>query len=36
MNEMYVKHLQGMVQIPTLSNADDSKMDFSQFERFHN
>ena len=35
MNEMYVKHLQGMVQIPTVSNADDSKMDFGQFEKFH-
>ena len=29
MNEIYVKHLQGMVRIPTVSNADDSKMDFT-------
>lgn len=35
MNEMYVKHLQGMVQIPTISNADDSKIDFESFDRFH-
>ena len=36
MNEIYVKHLQGMVQIPTLSSSDMEKMDFSQFEKFHN
>lgn len=35
MNELYAKHLQGMVQIPTLSNGDPSKMDFAQFEKFH-
>ena len=35
MNEKYVEHLQGMVRIPTVSNADPSKMDFGQFEKFH-
>lgn len=35
MNETYVKHLQGMVRIPTLSNSDMEKMDFSQFAKFH-
>ena len=35
MNEKYVEHLQGMVRIPPVSNADPSKMDFGQFEMFH-
>ena len=35
MNQSYVEHLQGMVRIPTISNADDSKIDFGQFEKLH-
>lgn len=33
--EKYVKHLQGMVQIPTLSSSDPEKVDFSKFDEFH-
>ncbi|WP_343210495.1 M20/M25/M40 family metallo-hydrolase [Anaerolentibacter hominis] len=33
-NETYVKHLQGMVRIPTISNVDPAKMDFTRFQEF--
>lgn len=35
MNDIYAKHLQGMVQIPTLSSAEEEKVDFSKFAEFH-
>lgn len=35
LNKTYVEHLQGMIRIPTISDEDDSRVDFSRFEEFH-
>ena len=32
---VYAEHLSGMVQFPTLSNTDESKVDYDVFYRFH-
>lgn len=34
-NEACIKHLQGMVRIPTVSNPDPEKMDYSLFFKLH-
>ena len=34
-NELFVKHLQGMVQIPTVSSVDPDKIDKDAFLRLH-
>lgn len=36
MKEVYAKHLQGMVRIPTISNEEENKVDFGKFSEFHN
>ena len=33
--EKYIKHLQGIVQIPTVSSVNDAHTDWSQFDRLH-
>lgn len=33
--EIYAKHLQGMVQIPTVSSANDEHTDWKQFDKLH-
>lgn len=35
MNESYIQHLQEVVRIPTISNKDESQVDWSQFEKLH-
>ena len=33
--EKYIKHLQGVVQIPTVSSVNDANTDWSQFDKLH-
>ena len=34
-NEVFVQHLSGLVQFPTVSNVDENAMDFEPFYQLH-